>query len=85
MKKPASAPKVQAAPAVPSFGAPLPLPPKPAQATAESARSAASSKKRVNLFGLTPDGGVEEALAAESGDEDVDEEAAAASNVSSGP
>lgn len=86
MKKPPSAPKVPAAPAVPSFGAPLPLPPKPSN-TVPPVKNA-NDKKRVSLFGLTSEGSIVESAAEKSENEEedeVDEEAAYASNISSGP
>ncbi|KAL1297682.1 hypothetical protein AAFC00_006234 [Neodothiora populina] len=92
MKKPQSAPKVPAAPAVPSFGAPLPLPPKatPATATAQIVASKADPKKRISLFGLTSEGGVaddtkQEESEGEDEEDDVDEEASYAANLSNGP
>ena len=88
MKKPQSVPKVPAAPAVPSFGAPiLPLKPSaPAVSTAKTNVKTSTEKKRVSLFSLTPGDDVAEPEPEKSDtEEDVDEEAAYAANLSSGP
>lgn len=94
MKKPPSAPKVPAAPAVPSFGAPIPIPSKSSTTgpPSQPATKKAADKKRVNLFGLAADGTVAEPTAADSEneegeekEEEVDEEAAFASNISNEP
>jgi len=78
MKKPASgAPKTQAAPAVPSFGAPF-LPPNPAVSAPLSQTTATSTSAKKSL-GLIP-----QAYDSEDSEHEVDEEAAFA-NLESGP
>ncbi|KAJ5702878.1 hypothetical protein N7488_010426 [Penicillium malachiteum] len=67
--KPASAPKVPAAPAVPSFGNPLPCKPPPA---ADATRKPKKRKRKHNQLGLTPKTEDHESSEEE---EDVDEEA----------
>lgn len=91
MKKP-SAPRVAAAPAVPSFGAPLPLPSKPPPpAPSTNAESNTQRKKRdFNQLGLTPaaeaaDPHSESENSDDDVDGDVDEEAAFAAAGSAGP
>ncbi|KAJ9627181.1 hypothetical protein H2203_003643 [Taxawa tesnikishii (nom. ined.)] len=69
-------PKVQAAPAVPSFGGPLPVPLKP-QAFASSPKTSSSTQRKKNLLGLVPQGAEPEESDEE---EDVDEEAVYASS-----
>jgi hypothetical protein len=69
-QKPHSLPKVQVAPAVPTFG--FSLPPKPPPlAGAPSEKSRKKRKRKQNQLGLTPKGEIHEDT-----DEDIDEEAA---------
>ena len=77
-------PRPQAAPAVPSFGAPLPLPVKP-PAPQEGPKNPRKKKKRKhNQLGLTPKTEEHES-SEEEVEDDVDEEARLASAVNRGP
>lgn len=73
-----SLPRPQAAPAVPSFGIPLPLKP---PAPSDSGRNTKKKKRKHNLLGLTPKADVHESSEE---DEDADEEAKLAAAVGAG-
>ena len=70
-------PKGQAAPAVPSFGAPLPLPVKP-PVPLDNPKKSKKKKRRHNQLGLTPRAAEHESSEE---DDDVDEEARLAATV----
>ena len=70
--------KPRAAPAVPSFGGPLPLPVKP-PAPQDTLRKPRKKKRKHNQLGLTPK--VEEHESSEEEEDDVDEESKLAATV----
>ena len=72
-------PRVQAPPAVPSFGGPLPLPAKPPAPHSASKRPR-KKKRKHNQLGLTPK--AEEHESSEEEDDDADEESRLAPKVS---
>lgn len=77
--------RIQVAPAVPSYGGPLPLPRKP-PALHESTRKPRKKKRKQNQLGLTPK--AEEHESSEEEEDDADEEArlaAVAANADQGP
>jgi hypothetical protein len=71
VQKPQSLPKVQVAPAVPTFGFSLPPKPPPLEG-APSEKSRKKRKRKQNQLGLTPKGEVHE----DTDEDDIDEEAA---------
>ena len=75
-------PRPQAAPAVPSFGAPLPLPVKP-PIPQDGPRKPRKKKRKHNQLGLTPKR--EEHESSEEDEDDADEEARLAAAVAGGP
>lgn len=75
-------PRPQAAPAVPSFGAPLPLPVKP-PVPQEGPRKQRKKKRKHNQLGLTPK--MEEHESSEEDEDDADEEARLAAAAAGGP
>lgn len=77
--------RTQVAPAVPSFGSPLPLPRKP-PALLQNTRKPKKKKRKYNQLGLTPK--AEEHESSEEEEDDADEEArlaAVAANTGQGP
>ncbi|KAJ5286848.1 hypothetical protein N7478_002534 [Penicillium angulare] len=78
-KPTSTAPKVPAAPSVPSFGNPLPCKPPPA---ADASRKPKKRKRKHNQLGLTPK--TEEHESSEE-EEDVDEEVKLAAGTDNGP
>ncbi len=70
--------RTQVAPAVPSFGDPLPVPPRPSLAQ-ESSNKHVKKKRKANQLGLTPK--VEEFGSSDEEDDDVDEESKLASGA----